>query len=228
MITSAEERDHDDHNESSSHHRFHHHHHHSLPPLLIDERQEDDEGDEAGTTTTTTTNLPLLTVCYISALTTGATAYSFSFYSSDLKSILQLSQNQIDTLSSATFVAGLVSWIPGILVDRYGPRYAMIVGSVCNAILLTYYWLLVTQRIKLLLFHYNDDNDDDSNSSSNNDLLVLVLSCLSVLIFMGNALITGSVFKIIVESCTSSRGGSNSSSNSISNNRLKHVMAIVR
>jgi MFS family permease len=219
MITLAEERDDDDHDESS-HHRFHHHHH-SLPPLLIDERQEDDDG-EAGTTT----NLPLLTACYISALTTGATAYSFSFYSSDLKSIVQLSQNQIDTLSSATFVAGLVSWIPGIIVDRYGPRYAMIVGSVCNAILLTYYWLLVTQRIKLL-FHYHNDNDDNNNSSSNNDLLIFVLSCISVLIFMGNALITGSVFKIIVESCTSSRG-SNSSSNSISNNRLKHVMAIVR
>lgn len=190
MIAPDEERDHD--NDSTLHH-------HSLPPLLIDENNNEGEG-----TITTTTNLPLLTTCYISALTTGATTYAFSFYSSDLKSSLQLSQNHLDTLSSATFVSGLVSWIPGLIVDRYGPRFAMIVGSVWNAILLTWYWLLVTQRI--ILFR-RDDNDN-----SNNDLIVFVLSFLSVLIFMGSALITGSVFKIIVESCTS--GGSNSNSSS--------------
>jgi hypothetical protein len=100
----------------------------------------------------------------------------------------------------------------------------MIVGSVCNSILLTYYWLLVTQRIKLLLFHYNDNDDDNNSSNSNNDLLVFVLSCLSVLIFMGNALITGSVFKIIVESCcTSNRGSNNSSSNSSCGSKGKAV-----
>lgn len=186
-----EERDHD--NDSTLHH-------HSLPPLLIDGNNNEGEG-----TITTTTNLPLLTTCYISALTTGATIYAFSFYSSDLKSSLQLSQNQLDTLGSATFVAGLVSWIPGLIVDRYGPRFAMIVGSVCNAILLTWYWLLVTKRIKL--FHHNDI---DNSSISINELLVFVLSFLSVMIFMGSALITGSVFKIIVERCTS--GGSSSSS----------------
>jgi hypothetical protein len=191
MIAPDEERDND--NDSPLNH-------HSLPPLLIDKREDEGEGLQP-------TNLPLLTTCYISALTTGATTYAFSFYSSDLKSKLLLSQNQLDTLSSATFVAGLVSWIPGLIVDRYGPRFAMIVGSVCNAILLTYYWLLATKRIKLL-FHYNDNNDN----SSNKDQLVFVLSCLSVIIFMGSALITGSVFKIIVESCTSSGGSSSSSS----------------
>ena len=56
--------------------------------------------------TSSSTNLPLLTACYLSALTTGATTYAFSFYSSALKSSLRLSQNQLDTLSSATFCAG--------------------------------------------------------------------------------------------------------------------------
>ena len=99
--------------------------------------------------TTKSTNLPLLTTCYMSALTTGATTYAFSFYSVALKASLHLSQNQLDTLSSATFCAGIMSWIPGMIVDYYGAKFAMTLGGISNTIMLTLYWIIATEQIKL-------------------------------------------------------------------------------
>ena len=133
-----------------------------------------------------TTNLPLLTACYMSALTTGATTYAFSFYSSALKTSLHLSQNQLDTLSSATFCAGILSWIPGMIVDAYGAKFALSMGGLSNTIFLTLYWIIATETISL---------------NNNVHLLVFILSVFGVVIFMGCALVTGSVFKVIVESC---------------------------
>lgn len=137
------------------------------------------------------TNLPLLTACYISALTVGATTYAFSFYSNDLKTSLNLSQNQLDTLSSSTFCAGIFSWLPGMVVDAWGARRAMALGGTSNAIILSLYWAIATGRFEL--------RDVDS--------LIYLLSALSVVTFMGCALITGSVFKVIVESCASGTKG---------------------
>ena len=131
------------------------------------------------------TNLPLLSACYTAALTTGATTYAFSFYSNALKSSLHLSQNQLDTLSSAIFCAGILSWIPGMVVDSFGARFAMTVGGIGNMINLSCYWMIVTERWKIW----------------NINVLIFVLSALGVFIFVGCALVTGSVFKVIVESC---------------------------
>ena len=131
------------------------------------------------------TNLPLLTACYISALTVGATTYAFSFYSNDLKTSLDLSQNQLDTLSSATFCAGIFSWLPGMVVDAWGARRAMALGGTSNAIMLSLYWAIATEHLKVHDIEW----------------LIFMLSALSVVTFMGCALITGSVFKVIVESC---------------------------
>jgi len=131
------------------------------------------------------TNLPLLSACYMAALTTGATTYAFSFYSNALKSSLHLSQNQLDTLSSAIFCAGILSWMPGMVVDSFGARFAIIVGGIGNSVHLTCYWMIVTERWKI----------------SNMNVLMFLLSVLGVLIFVGCALVTGSVFKVIVESC---------------------------
>ncbi|KAL3797584.1 hypothetical protein ACHAW5_003303 [Stephanodiscus triporus] len=137
------------------------------------------------------TNLPLLTACYISALTVGATTYAFSFYSNDLKTSLNLSQNQLDTLSSATFCAGIFSWLPGMVVDFWGARRAMALGGTSNAIILSLYWVIATEHVKL----------------HDIEFLMFLLSALSVVTFMGCALITGSVFKVIVESCSSGTKG---------------------
>lgn len=137
------------------------------------------------------TNLPLLTAAYMSALTTGATTYAFSFYSSALKMSLHLTQSQLDTLGSATFAAGVFSWIPGMIVDRYGSKLGIVVGGLGNVCVLSLYWFIATGRLWQL-----NSNDEDETT-----WLIFVLSILGVLTFMGCALITGSVFKLIVESC---------------------------
>ena len=158
--------------------------HHS-PYSPTQHHHEEDEQQNVHYITKKTTNLPLLTACYMSALTTGATTYAFSFYSSALKTSLHLSQNQLDTLSSATFCAGILSWIPGMIVDAYGAKFALSMGGLSNTIFLTLYWIIATETIQLNNVH----------------LLVFTLSLFGVIIFMGCALVTGSVFKVIVESC---------------------------
>ena len=160
-----------------------------LQPLHSSQQQQ--QSTQQTDSTTKSTNLPLLTTCYMSALTTGATTYAFSFYSVALKASLHLSQNQLDTLSSATFCAGIMSWIPGMIVDYYGAKFAMTLGGISNTIMLTLYWIIATEQIKMPSIH----------------LLVLTLSMFGVVIFMGCALVTGSVFKIIVESCGSGTKG---------------------
>lgn len=127
----------------------------------------------------------------MSALTTGATTYAFSFYSSALKLSLRLSQSELDTLGSATFAAGVFSWIPGMIVDRYGSKLGIVLGGMGNCCVLSLYWFIVTGRVWPL-----DSSSDDATL-----WLIFVLSILGVLTFMGCALITGSVFKLIVESC---------------------------
>jgi len=72
-----------------------------------------------------------------------------------------------------------------MIVDAWGARNSMALGGMSNTIMLSLYWIIATEHVKL----------------HDVDLLVLVLSVLGVLIFVGCALVTGSVFKVIVESC---------------------------
>ncbi|KAL7469352.1 hypothetical protein ACHAXS_009617 [Conticribra weissflogii] len=161
------------------------------PPLGRAPISNTDDGDNIGDDHGKKTNLPLLTTTYMSALTTGATTYAFSFYSNALKTSLRLSQSQLDTLSSATFCAGILSWMPGMAVDLFGARRAMALGGMGNTIMLSTYWMIATGRWEI----------------QEREVLIGVLSALGVLTFVGCALITGSVFKVIMESCGSGTKG---------------------
>lgn len=72
-----------------------------------------------------------------------------------------------------------------MVVDSHGAKFAIILGGVGNTFHLTCYWMIVTERWKI----------------GNINVLMFLLSVLGVLIFVGCALVTGSVFKVIVESC---------------------------
>jgi hypothetical protein len=137
------------------------------------------------------TNIPLLTSAYLASLTTGATTYTFGLYGAALKKSLQLSQSQLDTISSANFCAGLLSWIPGLIVDRFGPRFALSFGGMLGTSSLISYWVVARKFIQL-----------------DRMTIVPTLSLLGVLIFASSALITGSVFKIIVGTCGPGSKGS--------------------
>ena len=137
------------------------------------------------------TNIPLLTAAYLAAGTTGGTTYAFGLYGEALKKSLHLSQSQLDTISSSNFCAGLLSWIPGLIVDRYGPKFGLWFGGVLSATSLLCYWVVAREFVQLPHF-----------------LIVPSLCTLGVLIFSSSALITGAVFKIIVGTCGPGTKGS--------------------
>ena len=79
-------------------------------------------------------NLPHITVAILACATTGGSLYGFSLYGSALKHSLRLTQMELGTISSANFLAGLLSWGPGLAVDRFGERCSLATGGVCGAI----------------------------------------------------------------------------------------------
>jgi Nodulin-like len=136
-------------------------------------------------------NVPLLTSAFLASLTTGGNTYAFGIYGSALKKALQLSQSQLDTISSANFCAGLLSWIPGLFADKYGPRFALSVGGILGAASLLSYWVVAREFIELP-----------------RSLLIPSLCTLGVLIFLTNSLVIGGIFKIFVGTCGPGTKGS--------------------
>ena len=132
----------------------------------------------------TSSNIPSLTCAFLAALTTGGTTYAFGLYGAALKHTLHLTQSQLDTIGSATFCAGLFSWVPGMVVDKWGTKTGLVAGGIQGSVSLCLYWCVATQLFPV-----------------ERVMLVPTLSMLGVFIFLSCALITGSVFKIIVSTC---------------------------
>jgi MFS family permease len=130
------------------------------------------------------TNIPVLAAAFLAALATGGPTYAFGLYGSTLKATLHLTQTQLDTVSSANFCAGLLSWIPGMCVDRWGPKRAMMMGGTLSCLSLLAYWVVARQFV-----------------SVSHHLIVPALSVLGVFIFMSNALVIGSIYKVILLCC---------------------------
>ena len=108
--------------------------------------------------------------------------YSFGIFGEALKQTLHLSQSQLNTISSAMFIAGLFSWIPGLFVDRYGTRAALCLGGLTGSLSTLAYWVFARQFVVIRA-------------------IVPTLSILGMLTCMSCAMIVGSVFKIILLSC---------------------------
>jgi drug/metabolite transporter superfamily protein YnfA len=96
-------------------------------------------------------------------------------YAAELKRNLQLTQSQLDTLSSAIFCAGVFSWIPGLIVDRFGTRVGTVSGGILGTVSLCCYWAVATKFFPV-----------------ERSLIVPTLCLLGVLIFLSCALIVSS------------------------------------
>jgi MFS family permease len=165
--------------------------------------EADDESDEVlyelPTTTTSAlastakhrSNIPSLVAALSAAMTTGGTTYAFGLYGNDLKNSLSLTASEVDTISTAFFFAGLLSWLPGLSADRFGARFSIATGGITGSIALMTYWAVATKHIEL-----------------ERSMLVPALSLLGISIFLSCAMITGSVFKIIVTCCGPGTKGS--------------------
>ena len=122
-------------------------------------------------------NIPGLVCAFSASVTTGGTIYAFGIYGDALKRSLQLTQLELNVISSTFFVAGLFSWIPGMVVDRRGTRFSLIMGGVSGALSVMTYWAVARQFVVV-------------------SYVMAVLSTLAVCICLSCALIVGSIFKL--------------------------------
>ncbi len=136
-------------------------------------------------------NIPLLTAAFLAALTTGGNTYAFGLYGRTLKTTLGLSQSQLDTIGSANFCAGLLSWLPGSVADKRGPRAALTFGGIAGAVSMMSYWLVAREFIPLPRV-----------------MLIPTLCTFGVLIFLSNSMVIGGVFKCFVVTCRPDTKGS--------------------
>jgi MFS family permease len=162
------------------------------------DNDNDDNGDglyiqeEQRSSSKQRSNIPSLVCALMASMTSGGTTYAFGMYGDALKKTLGLSQTQLDTISTTFFFAGLFSWIPGLLADRFGTRFTMSLGGMLGCTSLLTYWAVARQFIVC----------------SNKDWLVFTLSLLGICIFLSSACVTGSVFKIITMTCHEGTKGS--------------------
>ena len=145
------------------------------------------------------TNIPRVSCAILASITTGGTTYAFGLYGGALKKTLHLKQSQLDTISAVFFGAGLLSFIPGAMVDRFGARNSICAGGIFGSISLMMFWAVAKGHVPYI-----------SSSSENEDptFVIAVLSILNVGIFLSCALVTGSVFKVISCHCGPGSKGS--------------------
>lgn len=125
-------------------------------------------------------NVPSLVCAFSASVTTGGTIYAFGIYGDALKKSLNISQMELDAISATFFIAGLFSWIPGLVVDRKGMRFSMCLGGLSGAISTMIYWAV--SRKFVVLTH-----------------VVAALSVLAVCICLSCGLIVGSIFKLTLQ-----------------------------
>lgn len=148
-----------------------------------------DNGPPDISTTTINTNTRVLATVFLAALTTGAPTYAFGVYGATLKRDFHLTQSQLATIAASSFAAGLVSWVPGLMVDHCGPRQALQFGGSALGILLGCNWLVAKRFVELP-----------------QSWIVPVLASLAFLTFAANSLVIGSVFKSLVVTCRHGKG----------------------
>lgn len=143
------------------------------------------------------TNIPRIACAILASITTGGTTYAFGLYGGALKKRLHLTQGQLDTISAVFFSAGLFSFIPGAMADRFGTRNGICIGGIMGAISLMLFWSVAKGHFP----YFVDENGDPT-------FVVMILSILNIGIFLSCALVTGSVFKVISCQCGPGSKGS--------------------
>jgi hypothetical protein len=122
-------------------------------------------------------NVPSLVCAFSASCTTGGTIYAFGIYGDALKKSLGLSQLQLNAISATFFIAGLFSWLPGMVVDKRGTKFSLVLGGLSGATSVMIYWAVARQFLVI-------------------PFVVHFLALLAVCICMSCALIIGSIFKL--------------------------------
>jgi MFS family permease len=130
-------------------------------------------------------NIPCLACAFFASATTGGAIYCFGVLADDLKRALQISQMQLGAISAAFFtIGGLLSWLPGMVVDRMKMRFSMAWGGILGAFFTTLYWILC--RYPDLIPGFMEHP-------------VGILSVLAIAISLSCGLIVASTFKLTLQ-----------------------------
>ncbi len=89
--------------------------------------------------------IALVACFFVVALTSGN--YAFSVYSGALKHSLKLTQDQTDSIATYPYIAGLFTWLPGMLNDRVGSRATTMLGAGSMGVMLALYWAVATRQV---------------------------------------------------------------------------------
>jgi MFS family permease len=130
----------------------------------------------------------------IAAVATGS-SYTFGIYSSALKTSFGLTQPQLETISISCFCVGFVTFVPGLIGDKLGPRRTILLGGLLQSTSFLLFWALATHRIPI-----------PAAGNGDNAITVLLLSATSITQFLGSSCVTGAVFATGVRSFPSQRG----------------------
>lgn len=153
----------------------------AVTPVLESQSESESQLHSPRSAPVAISNVPSLICAFAASATTGGTSYAFGFYAAALKHNLHLTQSQLNSISTAFFVAGMFSWIPGLFSDRFGTKFALSLGGCTGAASLLLYWAVAREALFVP-----------------REFLVFVLSSLGVITFLSCASVTGAVFKIIV------------------------------
>ena len=123
------------------------------------------------------TTKPAFVGSLFAAAITGV-GYAFSVYSGALKKQFGLHQSQLDTISTTYFCAGVLSWVPGMILDKKGPRFTIVLGGSLMGTALTLYWAICR---KIIHIH-------------STGTVIFFLCLFGVITFFGSACVTGASF----------------------------------
>ena len=85
---------------------------------------------------------------FFAVIATGC-LYSYGTWSGALKKRFHFEQSDIDTIGVLYSIAGVVSWLPGVFNDSFGPRLTVLIfGLICS---FSYFgmWLIVEEVIPM-------------------------------------------------------------------------------
>lgn len=125
--------------------------------------------------------IALLVCILIIPTTLGGYVFTFGLYAKELKELLDLSQSELTTLSTAIFCAGALQWAPGAIIDLYGERFSILTGAQLGAFSMLLYWAIARGYVYVPAADW---------------FLVPTLVCLTVTTYFSESLIYGAVMKL--------------------------------
>eukprot|EP00518_Triparma_eleuthera_P012077 CAMPEP_0182476626 /NCGR_PEP_ID=MMETSP1319-20130603/29449_1 /TAXON_ID=172717 /ORGANISM="Bolidomonas pacifica, Strain RCC208" /LENGTH=490 /DNA_ID=CAMNT_0024677727 /DNA_START=85 /DNA_END=1554 /DNA_ORIENTATION=+ len=130
-----------------------------------------------------------LAALLISAAVSGS-SYTFATYSEALKKQFNFELAQLETINISCFCIGFVTFVPGLIGDKLGPRRTIFLGGCFQGSAFALFWAISMRFIDL----------------GEGDFVVAMLSLCLLVQFLGSSCVTGAVFASAVRNFPGQKG----------------------